>query len=186
VIAVIPDAMRIALGVVFLVSGVTKSKDLGSFEKSIRDYEILPPASVRSFAWLVVTSELAIAGLFLASVAVPIVGAAALALLLVFGIAIALALVRGRRPACGCFGPSSEPVSPRSLLRIGALIGLDLGAAYGPSAFVVSSLPNPFADLFVRLTIGVFIVVMGGWILALPRPFQRWIDLVAEIRSGGN
>ncbi len=112
---------RIALGVLFLVSGALKLRDLSW------------PGAARAMGaprWTVpfiAPVEIVLGAGLAAGVAEPWPAWLALGLLVVFTAALARVLQRPReeRPACACFGRwSSKPVGAGSLLRNGLLAAL--------------------------------------------------------------
>ncbi len=115
------DAARILLGVLFLVSGASKLRDVSW------------PGAARAMgapAWLVplvAPAEIAVGATLAAGALHPWPTWLALALLAAFSVALLAALRRpvNERPACACFGRwSAKPVGVGSLLRNAALAGL--------------------------------------------------------------
>ena len=100
-------AVRVVLGVIFLVSGAEKLTTLDTFAHAIANYEIIPYSLANIFALLVVWTEIAIAVLLLAGAAVRGTGLVTGALLVMFLIAILSAMARGLEIDCGCFDPGA-------------------------------------------------------------------------------
>ena len=99
--------IRIALGLLFVFSGVLKMTDLISFHDTIEQFNILPIQFINAVTILIPSLEL-VCGLFLTlglfkkgviSILVP--------LMTIFIIAISINLYRGAEFDCGCFGPLS-------------------------------------------------------------------------------
>ncbi|MGE3799914.1 MAG: MauE/DoxX family redox-associated membrane protein [Candidatus Kapaibacterium sp.] len=100
-------AVRILLGVIFLVSGAEKLGALDTFAHAIANYKIIPFALANIFAVLVVWTEIAIAVLLIAGAAVRGTALVTGTLLTVFLIAILTAMARGLEIDCGCFNPAA-------------------------------------------------------------------------------
>lgn len=109
--------LRLALGAVFVLSGVSKLADSSGTRDAVREFGA-PAALVRPIAFLLPIGELTVVGLVLFP-ATAVAGALlALALLAAFSVAIAVNLRKGRRPNCHCFGQiGSEPIGARTLGR---------------------------------------------------------------------
>jgi thiol-disulfide isomerase/thioredoxin/uncharacterized membrane protein YphA (DoxX/SURF4 family) len=118
---------RLLLAAVFLVSGVSKLRDLAGSRQAVRDFG-LPAALTAPIGTLLPFVELALVALLVTGDEPAVVGAAAaLALLLAFTAAIVANLARGNHPPCRCFGAlSAEPLGWSSVVRNTALIGLAL------------------------------------------------------------
>ncbi|NUT53325.1 MAG: hypothetical protein HOV94_39475 [Saccharothrix sp.] len=146
--------LRCLIGVVFLVSSVSKVAGRGSFSafvSSVGDLRLLPQALVKPVASLVLAAELAVCVLL----AVPPVFAAASGLLVagllsvIFAIAIAVSTRRGVSAACRCFGASTVPLGPLHVVRnlalavvaaVGAAITWTASGPVEPAGVLVSAL----------------------------------------------
>ncbi len=119
--------LRGGLALLLVSSAGHKLRDLDAFRGALGGYDLLPERALGFASWVVVGSELAIAGALLLS---PIGGLAAASLLAVYTAAIAVNLVRGRREIdCGCFGPAArQPLSTALVARNAALIALALAS----------------------------------------------------------
>ena len=120
---------RLVLAGVFLTAAAPKLHDPAAFAAAIANYQAFPDATVNLIATVVPALELLGA---LALLTPWRRGGALLlaSLLLGFTVLLAVSLARGLDLSCGCFGTSSEPVSPLHLLRnVGllALVALVLG-----------------------------------------------------------
>lgn len=121
---------RLLLAGVFLAAALPKLLEPAAFAEAITKYQAFPDAAVNLIATVVPALELVGA---LALLTPWRRGAALLfaGLLLGFTVLLAVSLARGLDLSCGCFGTSSEPVSPLHLLRnlgLLALCGLVLAA----------------------------------------------------------
>ena len=125
--AVVYLALRLGLGVLFLVAGVLKLRDPYAFALEISNYQLLPALA----PWLAATLpavEIAVGVALVAGTRAWVrAGALAAALLsIVFTVAVASAVARGVNVSCGCFGGDSSPVSWLTVLRDVALVGAAL------------------------------------------------------------
>ena len=100
---VLESAIRIALGLVFLLYGLDKISQPDVFARSIDNYRLLPEVFINLMAVLLPWVEV-LCGLLL--IFGQWIRAAALVsgfLLIVFVIAVSITLVRGLDISCGCF-----------------------------------------------------------------------------------
>ena len=94
---------RICLGLLFIVSGLSKLMSLSHFTEIVLNFHILPPAIAPVFSTLLPPLEYLL-GVALILGLYPRLGAlAAAGLLVMFIIAIVINLARGQMPECGCF-----------------------------------------------------------------------------------
>jgi len=108
-----------SLVLIFGASGVMKLRDLGMFEGSLANYQLVPMWMERPLAYLLPIIEcIAVAGLLMTSTRA-LAASTLLALLTIFSGAIAINLARGRiHIDCGCFGPAlRQELSGWLLLR---------------------------------------------------------------------
>lgn len=112
-----PLAVRLLLAFVFLLAGAAKLFDPLEFRKGLREFGVPPPLARASMVLLPTLELLVGAALVFAGLAW--YGACgALALLAVFLIALGASIVRGRKPACRCFGQlHAKPVGWPALSR---------------------------------------------------------------------
>jgi len=124
-------AVAAALGVLLLVAGWTKLRDIEAFRDVLANYELLAVPLVAPFAWALAIGECA-AGVLLLPAATRGVGAVlAAALWLVVTAAVVLAIARGRGGIdCGCGGAQQDvPIGPGLVLRNLVLLALTAVAA---------------------------------------------------------
>lgn len=112
-----------ALGIVFLVAAVSKLSSMPRWRAQAADLGVPTPLAV-----VVPVAELGSAALLVAQVQRRFVAWCGVALLVAFSAVIAAQLLRGRRPACACFG-SSRPISAWSLARNAAFVAVGVVAA---------------------------------------------------------
>jgi hypothetical protein len=89
-------------------------------------------------------------------------------LLSTFAAAIAITLQRGKQIPCGCFGDDGELVRPRSLARIGLLLGVGAGAALLWGTQPSLSLWVHGRDLLLVGSLVAFALMAGRLVLLLP------------------
>ena len=165
--------VRMALATVFAVAGFTKLVDRAGTEKAITDFGV-PLRFAQSAATVLPLAE------FTAALLLMLRGTAwwgsilGLALLLIFTIAISYNLWKGRRPDCNCFGQlHSAPIGWSTLARNGVLVLL--------AGVILWRGPNqPGLDsvaLFTDLSIGSFLAILFGLLVAVAIAVQSWFIL---------
>jgi uncharacterized membrane protein YphA (DoxX/SURF4 family) len=97
--------VRITLGLLFIVAGLSKAWDRRAFQDAVTGFRIVSPGLTTAVATVIMSLELAGGGLLLAG-RYEWLGAVLLGLLLIaFDFALIVNLRRGRRNLdCGCFG----------------------------------------------------------------------------------
>ena len=123
-------AARLVLAGVFLVAGLPKLLDPGSFAQAIANYRILPDALVGPVAVVLPGIEVVCAVALAAGVMQRGALVAIQGMLVVFLVALVQAVLRGIDTSCGCFGatPESAPVGWGEVLRDVGLLGLGVVA----------------------------------------------------------
>jgi len=103
---------RVVIGLVFIVSSISKALNISKFRQTIISFGLLPRSLTGIAAILFLCCEFAVAGLaaiggefLLPSFLLAII------LLLIFCGALASVLVRRLRTPCNCFGSSEKPIS---------------------------------------------------------------------------
>src|SRR5581483_3504966 len=119
-------AVRLVLGAVFIYAAWTKLRESWLlFAMAIDAYGVLPQwgvtAVARGLPWL----ELALGILLITGFRLKISSTAASLLLLLFFSLMVRSYALGMSINCGCFG-TGEAISPRTLLRDGALLAASL------------------------------------------------------------
>ena len=116
-------ALRLALGALFVVTGVLKLRDPSGFATDIANYR-LAPALAPLLAVVLPWTEI-VAGAVLMALGAGWRRAAALciaAMMAVFTVGAGSALARGLDVSCGCFGSDSAPITWWTVLRDVALL----------------------------------------------------------------
>ncbi len=114
-------AFRIAIGIVFLYSGIWKVIDPEAFGRSIQMYGILPDILIPYAAIFTSSLELLLGILLLFGYKIRAASLLSLLLLCAFLIAITINLAQGERFECGCFELSRfglrEEIGPGLIIR---------------------------------------------------------------------
>jgi peroxiredoxin/uncharacterized membrane protein YphA (DoxX/SURF4 family) len=163
---------RVLLALVFGVAGVAKLADPAGTQQAIRDLGL--PGRLASLGRVVLPfAELGVAVALLPEVSAWWGSLGALSLLVVFIVGISASLMRGRRPACHCFGQlHSVPIGWSTLVRTGILaavagvVVLNGPANVGPSAiaWVGGLAPGELVALIGGL-MGLGLLAAEAWLL---------------------
>lgn len=103
---------RFVIGLVFMVSSVSKLLYFAQFRKAVRNFNILPQKLSNITAMLFLCSEFSVVLLVVIGGSLLTVGfSLAIFLLLIFSCALVLALIRKTQVSCSCFGSSVKRVS---------------------------------------------------------------------------
>ena len=128
--------LRLVLGGLLLLAGITKLADRTAFRRAVVEYELLPTALERPFATILPLLETVLGTLLLLGLGTSVAAALATPLFLSFGVAIGVNLLRGRQFDCHCFGAvHSDRIGWPALLRSVALVWAALVVAVGASRF---------------------------------------------------
>ncbi len=112
---------------VFLVAGLRKLRQASATASTLRGFGV-PAALAGSMAPVLPWAELAVAVLLLVPGLATLGAGLALLLLVGFSAAIVAALLRGKRPACNCFGQAPDkPISWWTAARNALLLALTAG-----------------------------------------------------------
>lgn len=128
--------LRLVLGGLLALAGVTKVADRASFRQAVAEYGMLPIALEAPFAALLPIVELTLGALLLLGLGTTAAAAIATPIFLTFTLAIGVNLARGRSFNCHCFGAvSSDTIGWPALLRSLLLAAGALVVAIGASRF---------------------------------------------------
>lgn len=128
--------LRVVLGGLLLLAGLTKLAGRAAFRDAIRQYEILPATLEGPFAAIVPWAELVLGAMLLLGLGTTVAAALAVPLLGSFLIAIAVNMARGRDFDCHCFGSAqSDRIGWPVLIRSTLLVLFALTIAAGTSSF---------------------------------------------------
>jgi hypothetical protein len=111
-------AVRTALALLFLWTGMHKLRDVSAFRAAMANYRLVPMGVVDLGAGALIGAEL-VTALTLMGTSSALPAGVAAALLLLYSLAIAVNLCRGRHYIdCGCAGPAArQPISGDLILR---------------------------------------------------------------------
>lgn len=157
---------RVALAVIFVVSGVAKLLDRDGTRQAVAGSG-LPAGLVPAVALLLAPAELVVAALLVFDRFAAAGLVLSLLLLLAFTATVAASLLAGRRPACRCFGRiGSAEISPRTLARNVSLALLAVVALAGHG----TDLRSTWA---VVAGLGLAVAIIGAEAAAGHRPRTR-------------
>jgi len=121
---------RIVIGLTFVLSLIGELQDITSFSEAITRFKILPKRSSNTFAYLLLSGEIAVITSML--VGGPLLFGGFLlsgVMFLTFSIALASVVFRKIETSCHCFGPSDEKkVGPFHIVRAAGLMALAGGS----------------------------------------------------------
>lgn len=124
-------ALRVALGIVFVYAAWAKLRAPWQlFAGAIADYKVLPDGAVIPLARVLPWAELAIGILLIAGVLLRPAAVAATLMLAGFFALMIRAFIMHMDISCGCFGPTGDPISWRTLLRDGTLLAGSLAVTW--------------------------------------------------------
>ncbi|MEO6046893.1 MAG: MauE/DoxX family redox-associated membrane protein [Candidatus Kapaibacterium sp.] len=129
-------AVRVFLGITFLVAGAEKLVALPTFGHAIADYQLLPESLSNIFALSFVWTEIVVGVLLLAGVAIRGSALVTSAMLIVFLVAVISAIARGMTIDCGCFAGNSEPVGPKKVIEDLLLLAAAIFLIYFPKSYL--------------------------------------------------
>ena len=119
---------RSLIGIVFLLSSVSKLRDMTEFKHTIQSFQILPDWLVKLFSWLFVGCELIVViFIVLGGIWLGFGFALAALLLSVFSVALISVLIRKIQTSCNCFGSSKQLITPYDVIRNIVFISFALG-----------------------------------------------------------
>jgi len=96
------------IAMVLVVAGIAKLGKKQQFSRTVQSYRVVSPRTARMIAAVLPEAEVLLGCLLLVKVAVVFAGTVACGLFVIFATAVGTNLARGRRIACGCFGPSER------------------------------------------------------------------------------
>jgi uncharacterized membrane protein YphA (DoxX/SURF4 family) len=132
-------AIRVGMALLFLHSGLGKSRDVPKTIEAIDAYQLAPDSLTGAAAVLLIGGEMAVGLSLLSGIGLNLGVTAGAALLLLFAIAMGVNLMRGRNAIdCGC-----DPMARPQTLNWG-LVARNLGLAV---LLLACLFPTPRADL---------------------------------------
>lgn len=165
---------RLALAAIFVVAGVNKLRDMARTQADLEAMG-LPAWLVPTLSFRLPIVELAVAAMLLIEPLAGVGAACALVLLSAFTMVIAVNLLRGRRPACACFGALAQsPISWNSVARNLALMAM-AGVVSGAELLQGVRLPNADVLAFTWATLATL------WLLLLTRQNGRLLLRIEQL-----
>ena len=173
---------QFSIGTVFALAAILKLPYLPQTAAVVRRYEIVPEVLSSSVAVLIVLMELALSISHITGWGLVVLAPAGILLLISFTLAVGVNLARGSYIECGCFGASSETISPRSMVRLATLLLVEgVVTRHAWSFSPALNTPPPEATLapLAVWIVGVAAVLMCGmWCFAA----QELLYLLRERR----
>lgn len=147
---------RVAIGLVFLFSGVGKLRDLPQFQQTIANFRLLPAPMSYPTSLLFVGAEVAVVLLVALGGRFLLPGfLLALVLLLIFGAALISVLVRQIQTPCNCFGSNEKSVTQADIWRDAAFVLCALGG----SVLIIGRMGLEQLELLTWLLIGGMAII---------------------------
>lgn len=161
-------SIRIVLGVIFLIAGVSKLSDSEGSRRAVEQFGV-PRWSARAVAVVLPFAELAIAIGLLVDPSARYAAVGALVLLIAFVVGVARAVSKGQSPDCHCLGQlHSEPAGPSTIARNLILVALALAvvaAGAGPGIpGGVEQFSGPQAELAVVSALAILLALATAWL----------------------
>lgn len=103
--------LRVAIGLVFVVAGVSKIGHATEFAAQIAGFRLLPQLVIAPMALALPFLEVLLGGYLVVGLFTRASAWTAALLFALFDAAIASAVVRGMTVSCGCFGPNDTTVT---------------------------------------------------------------------------
>lgn len=152
---------RVAIGLVFAISSLSKARTIAQFSQAIFDFHLLSRRLSSLAASLFLCGELAVVLLMAIGGALLLPGfILAILLLLIFCAALASVLIRNLNASCNCFGASKKPVTAADIWRN---VGFLLCAGGGCETLLwtrgVQGSLEGMAWLLIALGAGVFVTI---------------------------
>jgi methylamine dehydrogenase accessory protein MauD len=169
---------RLVVGVVFGLSACGKLSDRVGTRTAVADFGV-PVRWVPAVAWALPVVEAVVAVGALPPWTATWAALIAFLLLTVFTTVIVRLLVRGKRPACSCFGGlSATPIGARTVVRNGVLMVLAAIVGWGALRHpgVPADLP---ADNTVGLVVIAVLVALLVWLFGAVDTVRRRLDAQA-------
>lgn len=161
----------VALGLIFLASGLSKLQDPKGFVLGVLEYEVLPPRLAIIYGRILPIVEVVTGLALVLGIWPSAAGLLSAALLLSFLVAVIINLARGRRLDCHCFGSRGEPLGWVAVARLCILLTFTAAVLLWRGDAFLASVP---ADLVPALLLALGIFVSVSLLSAFPTVWQIW------------
>ncbi len=166
--------IRLLLAAVFATAAVAKLAGGSSLVETLQAFGVSTRVA-RPTAMLLPLVELAVAAALVPATTARYGAFGAAGLLAVFTAAVAYQLLRGRQPACNCFGRlMAAPIGPGTIARNVVLLAAACFVARGGQA------PSPTPLQAIVAALGLLVVAEGVLLVALLRRHGRLLARLAE------
>lgn len=174
----------ITLGIIFLVSGVSKARDLDGFVLGVLNYQILPPRLGSIYARILPLIEIGTGGLLFLGIWPTLAGLLSIGLLMSFLVAVSINIRRGRKIDCHCFGSQQkEPLGVVTIIRLCVLLaGALLVTKWQDQNILELEMMDLIPALLVSTGLGLVLYLLH----AIPLAWRVWrIKPVLGVTRGG-
>lgn len=180
-------AARLVLGVVFLVSSISKAGKPRRFTAIIAAFRLMPRAWVHAITFILIGVEFVVAVLLIIGWQSRVIAVLCGLLLIVFTIAVIINLLRGRTDLeCGCFGAwHTQKLNIKLVSRNFAFLAMaSCVALWGGGSLTLDEYRFSLKEAFVtEILLPFALIFAGGLILALL--VDRFYRLLLLIRLEG-
>ena len=177
--------VRMALGVLFIVSAVAKLIGIDRFELYIFSYSLLPLPWAMVLARLVIIAELLVGIGLLANIFKRLVDASALIMLVGFTLFLCYAALAGRTDSCQCMGALIDFNPVQSIVK-NALLLLALIVAMHAQPWPWTPRWYLWLPVVVATAVTVFVIsVPDNWFFGPSEELYNADELNASIAPGG-
>jgi hypothetical protein len=173
-----PDAplvVQVALGLVFLASGLAKMWHPLAFARGVVAYRVIFERPARVVGLLVPPTEMLLAGAHLTGFALMPLAACGLVMLACFVLAVGTVLWRGSATECQCFGNDGQAISSVTITRILVLaIGeLLVLATFDPTNahYLIDPTVAGSERTLVFMT-AILVLICGSWLTRIHEVLQ--------------
>lgn len=159
---------RLFLGIIFLVSFVSKANDTRGFIAILAAFKLIPNAWVQPFAFTLISLESIIAALLLTGWQSRVAAALCGFLLVIFTVALSLSLLRGRSDLeCGCFGAKRAQKINLNLIsrNIGLLVVAMCIVRWGGGLLALDNHSLVLGQLFIEQEFLPIMLVCAGTLI---------------------
>jgi len=152
----------LCLGMVLVLSGLLKLRDIDGFIVGVVEYDVLPVPLARIVGKALPVLEIALGLTIVPPATARVASVAVVVLMTCFCMAVGANLARGRSLACHCFGgKSDEMLGGGTLARLGLMFALGVMVFVGGEGSVLSDGGSTIvAALVLAGTVDVFLLLI--------------------------